>query len=343
MYYFKRNLLVSLELSLKLKRFPSFSIKMLGKWLKVFEPQIKYLKISGINIDSSSANDHKVISFLLAFTHTFLLDFYMIVAIIAYLLNVQSLESFSEAIGILPTLIGAFFKTLNFIYFQKQIKMFIKSLQSLIEFESWIEEGKGEKLRSRISQMNKLFKIFMTMAVIGCFFACLVPFSTHEVPHKMWFPYNYKSSELSFWLSVSYQLIGSSIFTPVVIIIDTFPAFLLSYITGMIEELAERLQSITTKRGENKSMRDGANLTELLKCVEIQSRLKQLRDEVGNIFGAIIWAQGFMSTVILCTTSFSLSVVSQITKISISAPTNNKSRRSRNHQCSEDICLICCR
>lgn len=273
---------------------------MNSEWLKVFDKPIKYLKVAGIWIDKDSPRATIIVSSLM---HLFLVDIYMICSVI-YLFTIDNIEDFSEAMSIQATLTGVCIKTLYFVFKKQQIEQLLNSLVALIEHESWIDlNNNGVKLQARVAQIDRIFKIFMSVAVVGVLSGSIVPFVTHIMPYKMWFPYDFNNNELAFWLSVLYQIIPGCIYAPATIIIDTFPAILICFLTGMLEVLCHRLDSI--KHG------DKGNLKELTKCIEIQLKLEAFQIEIGNIFGRIIWAQGFMSTLILCTTSFSLTVVSQ--------------------------------
>lgn len=283
-------------------------------WLKVFERPIKYLKLSGVWFENDFSWVRTVITFI---PHIFLVEIYLICSI-SFLFIVDNLEDFSEAIGILATLFGVWLKTDYFILNKKRFESLLVSLQELIDYESWIEEGTGENLRQKIAQIDRVFKIFMTMAVAGVTFGSFVPFTTHTMPYKMWFPYDYNSNEFVFWLSVFYQLIPGFIYAPTTIIIDTLPSFCISFTTGMINELSERLTNLnddlkeeTKTIGNDSRAKESERLKELYKCIEIQLKIRAFQEDIADIFGKIIWAQGLMSTVILCTTSFSLTIVSK--------------------------------
>lgn len=273
---------------------------MLNQWLQVLEKPIKYLKFCGVWVDNDSSRVRQIFHLIVHFT---LIDIYFVFSAM-YLFTNNNLQDFSEAIGISTTLFGVCYK-IKYFYFKKdQFVDLLTSLEELIEFESWIDKGKGERLRERLKKVDRIFKIFMTMTMVGLVSGAVVPFTSHIMPYKMWFPYDYNSSEIVFWTSVAYQLIPGFIYGPVIIIIDTLPAFMMSYVTGMLEELSERLESPGEER------RNELSSKKLIKSIKIQLKIKALTAEIGEIFGKVIWVQGFLSTLILCTTSYALTIVS---------------------------------
>lgn len=282
-------------------------------WLRVFRRPLRYLKFLGINYGDVSTKFQVVV---LVFKHMFFVDFSLI-STLMYFTTFKDLEDFSEAFGMLPTFVGEFLKTINFIFKKRQIELLMKSLQDLIEHDEWIETSKGRKLQRRIAQIDKIFKLFLIGVFLSLTFSSFVPFTSHKVPYKMWLPWDYNQNEIAFWVMAFYQVVIGFIVAPAVIILDTIPAFVMSFVTGLIEELNDRLEQITLnsikKQIDGKSSRcliDKFSLDELEKCIVIQQKIKSLVKEIGDVFGAILWVQGFMSTLILCTTSFSLTVVS---------------------------------
>jgi 7tm Odorant receptor len=227
------------------------------------------------------------------------------------LFTVKELEEFSAAIATCPTLIGIFIKTINFIYKKDDIESLMNKLKKIVENNSRLEKsGNGQKLEGRIKQISKIFKSFLTVTVFSIFMEVFVPFSTHKQPLKLWFPFDHQQNEVVFWAVVVYEYLEGFIYAPVTIIMDTFPVFFISFVIGLIEELSKRLKNIG--KNSNTDKNDDRNLKELLECIELQLQLKALIKDIQDIFAKIIWAQGFMSSIIICTTSFTLttSVVS---------------------------------
>lgn len=238
---------------------------------------------------------------------TFELD---LIFVIVYAFYVDNVSDFSQVISMLPTLAGASIKTVNFVYSKARIGLLLESLGDLIEYDSWMtEKGKGIKLEKRVAGSVKVLKIYLIMAGSAMFFGMLVPIFEHKLPNKMWLPYDYQTNGFLFWSAVAFQMVPGLIYAPTAIIIDMFPVILISFLTGIIEELSDRMEQISTENDEAKAG-NGEELKELFKCIKIHMKIQDLVYEIQEIFAPIFWAQGFMSTIVLCTTAFSLSVVS---------------------------------
>ena len=85
------------------------------------------------------------------------------------------------------------------------------------------------------------------------------------------------------------------------------PIMILNIITGLLEALIKRFRIIGNKTNNEKN-----ELNELLDCIELHQDLKQLAHTTEDIFGIMIFTQGFNSCFIMCTTAFVLSLVSHL-------------------------------
>jgi 7tm Odorant receptor len=317
-------------------------------WMEPFEKINKLLKISGLWMDQSFP---KLLITILVILHIFFVEIFTIFGIF-YLINVESIKDFSEAVGTVLLYVTFRIKSLHFLFNKTKIESMLKDIKELIEHENWIEKQNGRKLKQRIRQIHKILRIFMTSAMTGVVAGSLAPFFIHELPLKMWFPYDYINSEALFWLSAAYQDIGGYYVIPVMIVLEIIPIYFISYVTGVIEELSDRMEKIgeekivkvkpkvhmsfnekligrsnvseifyknlkfrqakaaETSQMKKKKPEKDENLEELLKCINIQQKIKSLAKDVADVFGSIIWLQGFISTFILCATAFLLTVVS---------------------------------
>jgi 7tm Odorant receptor len=337
-------------------------------WMEPLEKIIKLLKISGLWLNKSSSKCLITVAVLL---HIIFVEIFLILCII-YLVNVQSIEDMTEAVGVIPLQFICCIRTIHFVLNKNKIQSMMKDVKELIEHESWIEKQNGSKLKQRIRQVVRTSQIFLAATMTGVIISSLVPLFTHQLPLKMWFPYDYSNNEVLFWMSVAYQVIASFCKVPITIMVEIIPIFFMSYLTGIIEELCERMGKIcevkivkivkvepksdlseneklvgrlnvgtmrksqakvapkagtsqmnepkagTSQMNEPKAgtssqtFRDkkDENLEELLKCIKIQQKVESLVTEVNDVFGRIIWFQGFISTIMLCFSAFSLTVVS---------------------------------
>lgn len=294
---------------------------MSHNWMQIFELLLKFIEKSGILQNKKASKYSIALAFIV---HLIFAECFVLFGVI-HLLNVQNVNTFSESIGVIPLFVMTSIKSLHFLYNKNKVEAMLMELKQLIEKDSWIEKQNGAKLKLRIKNVATISTIFIGTGAVGLLGASTIPFLSHKLPVKMWFPYEYENSEMFFWLSALYQIIAG-IYILMLMLIHLVPMIFITYLTGITEELCDRLKVITTKETKSQTLAttskattskadfDSTNrtesITELLKCIEIQQKLKILTVEVADTFGVIIWLQGFMSTFVLCTVSYSLSIVS---------------------------------
>lgn len=96
--------------------------------------------------------------------------------------------------------------------------------------------------------------------------------------------------------------------------LNTLPVILMAYVIGMLNELSARLADVGEVRikGESTSTSIGdqkEQLEEFVTCIEIHKRIRILTDGISKHFGVMILIQGFLSSLILCVSAFTLSTV----------------------------------
>jgi 7tm Odorant receptor len=309
-------------------------------WMEPFDKITKVLKISGLWLQKSSPKCLITVAVLM---HFLFLEVFVIFGIV-YLVNFKNIEDFSVALGVVALLFVASIKSIYFVANKNKIQSMMKGLKELIEHETWIEKQNGGKLKKRIRQIYIISRMFVAVSMTSVFIGSLVPFFAHQLPLKMWFPYDYNNNDTLFWLIVAYQTIASCCFVPVMVVFEMIPVYFMSYLTGIIEELSDRMGKIcyvkivkvepksdlneneklvgrlkvaTMRKSQVKveskpgtSQMKDKNQEELLKCIEIQQKIKGLVTEVNDVFGSMIWFHGFISSFVLCVISFTLTIVS---------------------------------
>lgn len=294
-------------------------------FMYVFDIPIKYLSLTGIWIDKNTSRPRILLSIL---SHSFFIDISMLFVIINMFTVKRSIVEYSAAMEMIPFFVGLFTKTLNIMYKKQKIEKLMESLKDLMGQDSWIEKSKGVKLQKRVEVVNKIFKYSLSFLVITSFINPIVCIARHELPVKMWLPYDYSSNEFLYWFSFSHEFIGGLIFMPVLIICDILPNFFICFAIGIAEELNERLKNVlkdevktpegsssepTTSKVCNQAelvkKQQNEHLKEFQRVIELQLKLKTFVAEVEQIFGTILGTEALMSVSVLCTTCFALSFV----------------------------------
>lgn len=227
-------------------------------------------------------------------------------------------------------------------------------------------------------------KFFEGSGVFSCILALAIPIFFHELPYKIWFPYDYKNNEFLFWLSVAFQGFESTCFCVIDLVYDTIIAMFLCCILGMLEEICDKLEKIDptdelrkSKNRDSKNISNSkikieiekenhnlqlgkdkinsgsgkikeirvmpfknsssksagssqskleikrkviehqekevdiqkSNMIQLLECIDLHFKVLEINRKVGSYFSVIVMVQGMMSTLILCTTAYALTIV----------------------------------
>jgi hypothetical protein len=300
---------------------PTQSFKMLFNWMESLKNPIKVLKTVHLWSDENSSK-HRLVFILIL--RMFFLEIGFILLVI-FLLNVESIEEFSKSVFVTTELFGLIFKSTNFAVNKRKIKSLHESLETLVEQNSWIQNS--EKMKERIKQIDMIFALLIIFAISSVLMGLFPVALVQELPLKMWFPFDYTSSKTLLWLTAAYQTFGGLFLGPTIVVFDLLPLYLLSYLTGIVEELCEKLKNVCQVKiiesNENaamslktvESLERSERNKNLVRCVEIHQRVIEMAKEINEIFGKDFWLQGMSGIFILCTTSFSLTVVSLPVKV----------------------------
>jgi 7tm Odorant receptor len=211
--------------------------------------------------------------------------------------------------SVLPTYIAMLLKSINFITHIGEIKLLFDTIETVLE-----KDPMSEKFKKRIQTVDKVFKFFWASAVMTTVLGSLIPFVTHELAYRMWFPYDYNNNDVLFWISASFQIFESCSYCGLDMVLNMVPVFFMVYILGMLEQLCDRLDELKRRKtlnpdGSINRFESNNNSKEFLKCIEYHLNILQIKKRVEKIFSTVLLLQGLMSTLILCTTSYALTIV----------------------------------
>lgn len=235
------------------------------------------------------------------------------------LFRAENLNEFSEILGFQLTYLATCIKGLNILFRKQQILSLLKSLE-VIRSEPWLK--KTVHVDHRIKQISKFYKFLFCATIISCLFCFLDPYLFDDLIYSMWFPLDYENNSIVWWSLCVYQLINCFVYIPLLNVLNMFSMFLIGYAIGLIEELSEKLEAMTSvkrkkaqdKAGNSRQLEtihevEDCSFEELLTCIKFQLKIKDFVAEITHIFAKTLWMQGFSSTLILCTTVFSMKEV----------------------------------
>jgi hypothetical protein len=296
---------------------------------KFFKISIKILRVLSIWIDGSSTRRH-IISVLLHLNRSLIAVTFQVLFFV--MTDNWTIGSVVDIIAMMPSYIAAAIRIAFFEWKQEKFKKLLKDFDDLVEMDFWMALSGGKKLKQKSDRIIRVVKVHATMAVVAWFLS--FPFTGKELPYKMWMPFDISSSKFLFIITVIWQ--QTLIIVPFIaaFLIEMFALVWLNLLTGITEELGDRMANIgwkiqskkkkvvkfkedvpgTSQAADDQDMKvktkeEDKALKELMKCIEIQMKINEIIQSINEIFGIVIWIQGFLSTVILCTTSYALSIV----------------------------------
>jgi hypothetical protein len=275
-----------------------------------FDLPMKVLKTAGVWQRKSSSWTYFCYGILV---HLIFVDLYTLLQF-AYLFTFETFEDFAILMSLLPTYCSLTVKSIIFMTRGDKVAELLATLNEIVEKEKF-----SENLQKHLKRIDFVFKFFWGSAAVTCVMALGIPFINHELPFLMWFPYDYKNNELLFWFNVAYQGTEVLCYSAVNVILDTVPAMFMCYIHGMLEEFYGRLESIQAEEnsggnteGTRASRGNKNRQKDFLDCLALHSKILEMARKVEEYFSTMIMVQGLMSSVILCTTAYALTIVSLI-------------------------------
>lgn len=235
------------------------------------------------------------------FMHIIFIDLFTALQF-AYLFSFETFEDFANLMSMLPTYTALCLKSINWFYNLNAIEALFDRIQDNLDC-GFITE----KLLSHGKRTSKIFKVFWASAAASCILGAFVPVISHTLPYRMWFPYEYDNNLPMFWLGAIYQIVNTLCYSGVDIVLDTFPVFFMGFILGMVEQLSDRLEALKKQTAATSI----ENKKELLKCIKYQLNILEITRRVERFFSMVFLLRGLMSTLILCTTSYALTIVSK--------------------------------
>jgi hypothetical protein len=236
-------------------------LKML-RWLRTKKSSEDFLAFISLSIER---NSFKYRVHVEIFVYFYLAS--AIVTSIMFLKDSKSLRDFSATLEMLPAFIGILIRLTNLMINRRKFEELLEKVSNLMKFEDWLKQFNGEKLQTRVSKSEKYLKITFVVFGFGLTMNLLSSLLSHQLPFKMWFPFDYQHNEALFILSAAYQLLLCIILVPVEVFTEGFPIFMICYVTGMLEELSEVVSSIESTKNPSQSDK---STKELVKCIKVQ-------------------------------------------------------------------------
>jgi hypothetical protein len=171
--------------------------------------------------------------------HIILIDF-TVVSQLLHLITLKKLREFTETFSVFASFMSIMVETLNLLANRGKINILMHKLQSLISLLKIDEKLEG-KLKKRMSQVDNIFKtnfgILAFLAVPGT----VLTVTRMKLLYSAWFPFDYHSNLTAFWTLALIQTFGAITYL-ISTCIEFLPMIWISYMTGIMEELAVKLE-----------------------------------------------------------------------------------------------------
>lgn len=288
----------------------------------LFEKWINILKKIGLIYTKTDPFKQKFIGFLFRLIFIESVLFLQL----AYLKDVKDLVDFTRCLSTLSTYVSYYAKALNMIFNAKALL----DLAELLKLELNNYEF-NEKFQNRISRVKNLLHGLMAAAFVVTFIGGLTPWFLHELYVKMWFPYEPNTPTL-FAVSVLYQHISTSGGSWADVALELIPVLFMAYFTAMLEQLCDELENLKKPKTpieklfkRRQAWTEGSSAPpskatyheKLTVIIEKHKKLIDILKKFEQIFNITFFIRGLTSTIVFCTTAFTL-VVLEDTSLMIS-------------------------
>lgn len=271
---------------------------------------ITLLKVCGSWAGNSSSRYRWLYSIIVRFCF---LDLVCILILISVLKS-DDLEGISDAVKMLLTYFMLLVKSTNVMWRVDEITDLLTSIKKLMDNEDWMKSLNGNVSKQTL-KAQKLFKIYFTLCLITVVVGMLPPFFTGKFGFKMWLPFDTAENVFMFYIVAFFQLLDGLHNISICIGLDMLPIFLVSYMIAFIETLCDQLEDLKEQTNllplrKPSDANSDQGLKTLQMYIRIQIEIRRITSWIEQLFSNILLSQGILSIVILCTISFSMTVVS---------------------------------
>jgi len=284
---------------------------MASNYCKTLELTSKLFKISGFWIEKDSQLAYRVYGFLVRLIAVYFFSFSQLL----YLFKITDIMMLIDAICVDSLFLLFWIKTI--LFSAEKVSKLNAEVKELIDF--WEDPKTSQRLGLKL-RTNRIHKYFLTfwfaaaMQSVRYIFRLTISIQNIHPPfkvlYKCWFPFDYENNFTWFMVVSSYHALVPILLCGVHMSMDFLPSCYLSIATGLLEELNERLSMIGQQAKH-------LEVKEMLKCIEGHIRIKSFIRKVESAYSWYYFFQFSVTVIILCTTSFVLSVSWFITSINV--------------------------
>jgi len=279
--------------------------------LNVFVIPIKVLKGFGL---WQNKNVSRFYTFYGIFMHLIFLTSITLFQFL-YVIEITTTAELLDFLMYCPSFVAVFIKSLLLVNKIDEIESLLASMEKLTA-----KVKSPERYKHRTNAITKFYKIYCTSTWIATAFAAYTSFTAHEMPFKMWLPFDPYKSSFAFLFVTTISIISALVICIVGTSLDLFPAFLMVYADILLDDLCA---SFATQQididGKNNSKVESRK--RFLQLIDEHRKIKQLITEITKVMKHNLLIKGLTTSIIVCAISCSLSTVRN-TNLERIVPTN---------------------
>ncbi|CAD6240463.1 GSCOCT00014162001.2-RA-CDS [Cotesia congregata] len=274
------------------------------------------LQCLGLWQAANSINSTWKIFFYFIYTNFMIIFIYSCVLfeLIALIGSFDNPELFINNLIVLLTMVGVCGKIANVIVKQKEIDQLIEILESYPCCYQNEKEKVIEKIFDKTIKSRTIAYLIMTesavVMVVSVSILCDTP--NRALPFDIWLPYNYKTSNIGYWIAYSHQIFAHIFGALINVAYDTMiPGFMLK-ICAQLSILEHRVGLLLTKNDNLSKSLDAKKqkeMNQISKCVQHHLKIFQLSEITNKVFSTVTFLQFSISSIVICVTVYRLSQI----------------------------------
>jgi hypothetical protein len=270
---------------------------------KPFKWCFKMLKIYGLWIDGEETKRYRIYGFCMFFFCPILLTTLQTAGIYQSGISIDSVESLTFIIAGIVEVSRIIILLVNFKSFKNLYITLNEIMKNCIKNDKFI--------RKRMKFCFKLFIIMESNVTMNILSAIFISIQSQKLPHDVGAPFDIHYNGLGFWIMYCYQFFAllyiPTIFNALIIL----PIFFMNFLIGFMEDFNERLKTFGMSNRDEKEQKfkDDRDHDELIEFLKIHNKIKQLKNDVSELFRMTFFIASIVGSVLLCSSVFVIPMV----------------------------------
>lgn len=280
-------------------------LKMSFDYFSGFKIPLILLKTLGIWQQRTSSRCYRLYGILL---HLVFVEFFLFshtVHAIGMFMN-GSIKHLSAALTILFTWFSMTFKSYWIMTKITKLEEMMVNLKLLLEMSSFGTDGARPKLKAKIIRVTQISKMFYVSAFFVCSMAVvqsIICYKERNLLNETWFFVDHKQDAWIYWTLEIYQCLMSFYGVCLGVSFDIIPVIFMRFGSALLDEVSMEISS------KSKCEREEEMLKNLEKCMECHIKTKSFIEDISKHLSFFFLLQALLSTVVLCTSAFLLTIV----------------------------------